>query len=228
MAMILPSDPRNLGRLSPPSRHRGVGMIEVLIALVVVAIGMLGIAGLQFMSKRSNFEAVQRTTASMLAHDITERMRANTAALGTYAATLETGPVSLGGTSITAEPTPSCTSASPCADPVDIALHDLWEFEQAVDGVTEQEGGDYTGGLALPTACIYTAVPGAVTDRSGNYIVAIAWRGPTEMSNPTNPDPAANPNPYTCGEGSGRYDGAAADTHRRILIVETYINAKTD
>src|SRR5947207_2731132 len=68
---------------------RGFSMVDVLVALIVLSIGLLGVAGLQFMSKRSNFEAVQRTTASLLAQDIIERMRANYGALTTYAGTLE-------------------------------------------------------------------------------------------------------------------------------------------
>jgi hypothetical protein len=81
--------------------------------------------------------------------------------------------------------------------------------------------------LTLPTACIYSKVPGGGS-MSGNYVVTIAWRGPTEMANPTNPAtlPSGQPDPYSCGAGSGKYDGeAGTDTHRRILIIETFINA---
>jgi type IV pilus assembly protein PilV len=228
MLMITELNPRIPTRPGAPSLSRGVGMIEILIALFVVAIGMLGIAGLQFMSKRSNFEAVQRTAASMLAQDIIERMRANYSALSIYSADLENGPVMVGGETFSNEPAPVCTEADPCNDPADIARHDLWEWERAIDGVTEQEGGEDTGGLTLPTACIYSTVPGASADRSGNYIVAIAWRGPTEMANPVNPVSGLTPDPYTCGEGLGLYDGEGTDTHRRILFIETYINAKSD
>lgn len=209
---------------------QGIGLIEVLIALIIVAIGMLGIAGLQFMSKRSNFEAVQRTTASMLAQDIVERMRANRAAISTYAGTLENLPEPLGGGTMGEEPSPSCGSSASKCDPAQMAVHDLWQWEQAIDGVTEQQDGAPTGGLTLPTACLYSTVSDTAGDRSGRYIVAIAWRGLTEMANPTNPaSPAPTPDPYACGQGSGKYNGEGGDdTHRRILIVETYVNAKID
>lgn len=210
--------------------ERGAGLIEVLIALFVVAIGLLGIASLQFMSLRSNFEAVQRTTASMLAQDVVERMRANYSNVESYAGTLESPVAALGGNTITAEPVPKCTQADPCSGATALARHDLWEWEQAIDGVTESDTATAaaTGGLTLPTACLYSKVSGATADRTGNYIVAIVWRGPTEMSNPTNPVVGAVPDPYTCGQGSGKYDGAnGTDTHRRILVLETYINAVT-
>lgn len=216
----------------PRVRHHqsGITLVEVLITVFVLAIGLLGTAMLQFMSKRSNFEAVQRTTATLLAHDILERMRANWPAITTYAGSLETPVVDLGGGTIATEPTPACTPASPCSTPTEIALHDLWEWEQAIDGAAEVDGTSNTGGLYLPTACLYSRVSEAATDRSGNYIVAIAWRGPTEMTNPVNPiSPAPTPDPYACGAASGKYDGeSGANTHRRVLVVETYINATND
>jgi type IV pilus assembly protein PilV len=211
-----------------PARMRGMGLMEILIALLVVAVGLLGIASLQFMSKRSSFEALQRTTASMLAQDIVERMRANYKGLDSYAGTLEATPIILGGGTITSPPTP-CTFGAPCPIPADVAAYDLWEWEQAIDGVTETDTDTAanTGGLTLPTGCLYSKVSSAAADRSGNYIVAIVWRGPTDMANPVNPaNPIPAPDPYTCGEGSGKYDGEnGTDSQRRILVVEVYINA---
>ncbi|MEN6587565.1 MAG: type IV pilus modification protein PilV [Sulfuricella sp.] len=66
------------------SRHqRGTTMLEVLITIVVIAFGLLGLAGLQAVSMKNNNHAYYRSVATMMAHDVTERMRANrTAALG--------------------------------------------------------------------------------------------------------------------------------------------------
>lgn len=55
----------------------GVTLIEVLVTLVVVALGLLGFAYLLNQSIVSNREAYLRTQASILAHDLSERMRAN-------------------------------------------------------------------------------------------------------------------------------------------------------
>ena len=95
-----------------------------------------------------------------------------------------------------------------------IAQLDLFEWEQAVAGATEQSGGSNRGGLAQPTACI-TGPNGT----SGLYTVAIAWRGLTKLSNPT---------AHACGQGSGRYDHVEGgttetDVYRRLLVVNTYI-----
>jgi type IV pilus assembly protein PilV len=60
-----------------PHGCRGVTLIEVLIALVVFSIGLLGLAGLQTMSLRFNTSAYYRTQATALAYGLADRMRAN-------------------------------------------------------------------------------------------------------------------------------------------------------
>lgn len=61
-------------------RQLGFSLVEVLVTMVVVALGLLGFAGLQANSLRSNTVALQRSYATMLAYDIIDSMRANAAA----------------------------------------------------------------------------------------------------------------------------------------------------
>ena len=58
-------------------RARGFSMLEVLIALVVTSIGLLGLAALQATSLRLNHGSFLRSQATLFAHDIADRMRAN-------------------------------------------------------------------------------------------------------------------------------------------------------
>lgn len=51
--------------------------MEVLVALVVMAVGLLGIAGLYVEGLRAGRTAIYRTTAVSLASDMAERIRAN-------------------------------------------------------------------------------------------------------------------------------------------------------
>jgi type IV pilus assembly protein PilV len=59
------------------ARHRGVALLEVLIALVVASIGLLGLAGLQTVALQFNTSAYYRTQATALAYGLVDRMRAN-------------------------------------------------------------------------------------------------------------------------------------------------------
>jgi type IV pilus assembly protein PilV len=56
---------------------RGFSMIELLIAVLVLAVGILGVAGLQITSLQQNRSALFRAEASQAAMDILDRIRAN-------------------------------------------------------------------------------------------------------------------------------------------------------
>jgi type IV pilus assembly protein PilV len=59
------------------ARSRGFTLIEALVSLLVLSIGLLGVAALQLTSLRANTSAASRSQATFLAYDITDRMRAN-------------------------------------------------------------------------------------------------------------------------------------------------------
>ncbi len=189
-------------------RCQGFSLVEVLIAALVFAIGLLSTAWLQVVAKQSNSGAVQRTTATLLAYDMVERMRANPASLSLY----KTPEQGLGGAYGAGELSEfgDCATVSCTAEL--LAAYDLWEWEQALDGaqetVTELEGDRLTGGLVSPTGCVVWTGP-----EPGAYTVAVAWRGLTEM---------IDESPVACGKNSGKYGDV--DEFRRVLAVETYIN----
>jgi type IV pilus assembly protein PilV len=66
------------------SQERGATLIEVMIALLVLAIGMLGFAGLQTQGVITGRQAYLHSTAAFLAEDMVERMRANLAQSASY------------------------------------------------------------------------------------------------------------------------------------------------
>ncbi len=65
-------------------KQKGIGLVEVLVALIVLALGVLGYAALQYKAVEANSESGSRIIAVNLARDLTERMRANPAAFATY------------------------------------------------------------------------------------------------------------------------------------------------
>lgn len=193
------------------NKQAGLSLIEVLVALAVLSIGLLGTAALQVQAKRSNLSSVERTTASMLINDLFERMRANPTMFATYRADLD-ATQSIGVTGHT-EPTPDCLT-SECS-PSELAQRDVWEWEQALIGVSEQSGGENTGGLVLPMACMTGPTDGS----SGMYTIAVNWRGNAEFTGSTSPDPC-NAN------ASGRYDGdQGTGTLKRVIIINGFLNA---
>jgi type IV pilus assembly protein PilV len=184
-------------------RQSGFSLLELLIALVVFSVGLLAMAGLQSVSKQANFEAIQRTTAAQVASGLLEDIRTNGDAIGIYAAAGEMGSGSRGN-----EPAPNCRGANVC-NAAQKAAHDLWFWEQAIDGTLEDRGGVAAGGLVLPTMCVNGPAGGG----AGMYEVVIVWRGGAELTN------AAN---AACGTLTGNY--GANNEFRRILQVSTFID----
>ncbi len=181
----------------------GFSLIEMLVALVVFSVGLLAIAGMQTMSKQANFEALQRTAASQIAYGLLEDMRVNGDAIGTYLAAGEMGVGTRGG-----EPAPNCSAGTVC-NGEQKASHDLWFWEQVLDGNLEMAGDAGGGGLVLPTMCINGPAGGG----AGIYVVTVAWRGTASIT---------NMNGNACGTAGGNY--GADNEFRRIMQIPTYID----
>lgn len=60
-------------------KESGFTLLEILVAMLVLSIGLLGLAGLMTTSMRNNLSASHRTQATWMAYDIIDRMRANRA-----------------------------------------------------------------------------------------------------------------------------------------------------
>ncbi len=200
------------------NKQQGFSLIEVLIGMLILTIGILGMASMQITSKRLGYDALQRSIATNLTHDIVERMRSNRFVLGSY---VSTGSYisGLGGAQLTA-PVDSCKAtecldaascaAVRCAD-AQIALQDIYEWEQALDGASEKVGASSVGGLVNPRACI--------SNDNGLIRVAIAWQGFQALGNPLTGNAFAD----GCGVGQGLYGNA--DEQRQLIFFTTYINS---
>ncbi|HKY89906.1 MAG TPA: type IV pilus modification protein PilV [Nevskiaceae bacterium] len=192
-------------------RARGFTLIEVLVTLFVVAVGLLSVAGLQAISKKVNYDAVQRTTATALALSIVERMRANPDQLLAYV-TSDAG---------TATGSIDCSAAAAACTPEQVAAFDLTTWADALEGTSVTADGDNAGGLVEPTGCVFA------TAQPGLYVVAVAWRGITGVDAPGNDDPADDPARNACGNGLGRYDDpretGADDRLRRVVVMNVIV-----
>jgi len=73
--------------------QHGFSLVEVLVALLVLTVGLLGLAGLQSFGLRFSHESYERTQANVLVYDVLDRLRANPtvalAAANSYDGTIE-------------------------------------------------------------------------------------------------------------------------------------------
>ena len=150
----------------------GFTLIEILIALVIVSVGMLGIAALHMEGLKSGRSGLLRTKAVALSADLAERMRANRpgALAGDYAITAGDASVNrecaddtVGGATI------ACT-------PLQMAEHDLWLWKRQIANPQTGLPGPGTGavisdGAAVPTYTITVAWTEA--GEANDYIVQV-------------------------------------------------------
>jgi len=160
----------------------GFTLLEVLIAILVLLLGLLGMAGVQVRTTQAEFESYQRTQALVLLHDMVDRLQANRLRAACYALTTNTTSGSpFAGTGATL---PGCGTGTG-ADEL-VALADMSAWSTALQGAAETQGTDKVGAMIGARGCI-TADGGDV------YTVSVAWQG---MSNT-----AAPPAALTCGTG---------------------------
>jgi type IV pilus assembly protein PilV len=130
----------------------GFTLLEVLIALCVLATGMLGIGMMLLESVRASRSALHRTAAVALAADLGERIRANRVAGDAYA---------LGAGTLVGAPEGECTASDACA-PSEVAALDLYQWQQAVLA-------------ALPAAVASVQVAPVSGLPANTYAINIRW-----------------------------------------------------
>lgn len=153
-------------------REHGFTMLEVLVTIVIVAVGLLGLAGLQARIQAADIESYQRVQAIVLLQDMVDRIRANrhqsvnyvTASVGTGSALA------------------NCSAMSGYQ-------RDLCEWNNALLGAAESSsGGAALGAMIGARGCISNPV----TSMPYEFVVSVAWQGLTPTSVPT---------ASTCGQG---------------------------
>lgn len=92
----------NTHRTKYKASNKGFSLIEVLIAMLILAIGFMGIAALQFKGLKYNTDALFRSQISVLAYDITDRIRLNSANAAAYVSTYTISTTDPGCTQATA------------------------------------------------------------------------------------------------------------------------------
>ncbi|WGL18196.1 type IV pilus modification protein PilV [Microbulbifer bruguierae] len=104
------------------SKSAGATLIEVLVTVLVLAVGLLGLSSTQVMSLKNGNNAHHRYLAALAAQEMAERIRANPAGLGLGSYNDKT----VNGTDETAQ---SCSSG---CDGAQIAVMDLYDWGQVI------------------------------------------------------------------------------------------------
>jgi type IV pilus assembly protein PilV len=137
------------------NRSRGYMMIEVLIAIFIIAFGLLALGRAMATATLDEVESFQRSQAMVIAQEMVERINANRkealSYVGTYGA-----PAAI--QDCTLEPS--------------VLLRDQCEFRNRLAGSGTRDAGRAIGSAIAARACITEAAPG-----SNAYVVAIAWQG---------------------------------------------------
>lgn len=155
------------------SRIRGVTMIEVLITIVILTIGLLGVAGLQARMQLAEVESYHRSHAIVLLQDIVDRISANRRDAMNY---VTGGPLGTGNA------VQSCIGLTG-------ANLDLCQWNNALLGAAEVDsGGQQVGAMIGARGCITNIT--ATMPRE--FSVAVVWQGVT---------PTVAPMATTCGQG---------------------------
>lgn len=141
------------------TRHRtahGFSLIELMVALVVLSIGLLGAAKLFIVTLQGNASATSRMMAVNLVGDLGDRIRANRTAGAAYAGAAANNLCAVG--AIGAH---SCT-------PTQMAANDLYLWNAQV-------ASTWPGGSPTSTV-VYTAPVSA--GLPGNYLITVTWTEP--------------------------------------------------
>ncbi|MEM7543354.1 MAG: type IV pilus modification protein PilV [Pseudomonadota bacterium] len=155
-------------RRSAPRRHRGMTLVEILIAVIIFAIGLLGVAGLQVAGLRYTKGSQGRVVAALHAENLVDRMRANT--IG----------VDAGDYNNPTAGTENCVLSTNSCTPAQLAS---WDYTQWLAGLRTALGANSTDTNVTGTVCIDNTTTTAACDNAGSvYKILITWQERTDVN----------------------------------------------
>jgi len=127
-------------------RQRGFTLMEVLVSMVVLSIGLLGLAGLQLNGLKNTNSSYQRSQASLLASEMIDRIRANRA--GMVAGSYDNLYASAAGGTSASNPVadPNCITNG-CST-AELAQYDAFLWQETLSSTLPSGQGRVTGGGA--------------------------------------------------------------------------------
>ncbi len=157
----------------PPARRpAGYSLVEVLVALLVLSIGLLGLGFLQAQGMRFNTESYMRTQATAIAYDILDRMRLNPDAVLTGGYDVPTSSAAASALSAYKDcKAGGCACATSSCTTSTLATHDLGIW-------LESQAGDRANGLP-PALTVdtnnYSTITRSVASNVTTMTVTMRW-----------------------------------------------------
>lgn len=148
----------------------GFSLVEVLVALFVLSVGLLGLAALQTTGLKFNHQSYERTQAVLQAYDIIDRMRANKSGSGSTINTTYSN-VTLGAVPGTTD----CATATvpPGCDGDQLAEYDIRKWNNTNASLLAEGKGAICKGSFTDDANGY---PASCSESGSIYRVAVAWK----------------------------------------------------
>ncbi len=137
--------------------------MEVLVALAVLSIGLLGMAGMQLFSLKSNQSAYYQSQASYFAYDLIDKIRANPVGYnnGNYDSTYTSIPSSI----------TNCQTTTATCTPAQLAVFELTQWKCSL-GAYENDSICVT---PLDLNSVLPAGDGSVVRNGNNVAVTVQW-----------------------------------------------------
>jgi type IV pilus assembly protein PilV len=168
-------------------RNAGFSMMEVLIAMLVSLLGLLGIAALQVKAQQAEMESYQRAQALIIMSDIVDRITVHRVTASCFVITTNTttGTPFMGVAGSGHMATPSCSaSTTTYNDQADDAINEL---DSLLEGAAETLSGSNAGAMLGARACISydssTELSGVAG--TGFYTVVVTWQALGDLVPPT-------------------------------------------
>jgi type IV pilus assembly protein PilV len=171
----------------------GMALIEVLVSLVILSVGLLGLAGVSNRASVSEMESYQRVQALELVQDMANRLNANRQVATCYSN--GTTGIKLGGSNTTI---PACAATGSSVQQQTQAAADLAAWRDLVNGQSEIQSGSKIGAMVGALGCItldQTIVIGGNTVNT--YLIAVSWQGLAKTAAPLKAGSA-----FPCGNGA--------------------------
>lgn len=176
------------------TRESGFTLIEILVTILLLALGLLGVIGMQTRASAAEFESYQRGQALSLARDMQARLLSSRGILAGYlhpSVSSADGSVYLGngtGASTFVDSAGNCI-APIAGNAVSEAQYQACSWGRDLQGVAEKEGANAVGAMVGARGCIIQMNPPQLNALADLYVVVV-WQGIGPRAEPLTDSPA--------------------------------------